>query len=880
MTGPSGVGKSCLALEVAARVEAQFSGGAWFVDLASVNDPGTVPAAIASALSVSDGGEDLTDVLVASLKHRRLLLVLDNAEQVVKATASLAFTLLQACADLVIVVTSQEALAIAGERSWPVPPLAVPEVGATDVKAISRSPAVALFCQRAKTIRPNFKLTARSAPAVAEVCRRLDGVPLAIELAAAQTAVLSPTEIRAGLDDRFALLSGGGPDVARRHRTLRHALDWSHDLLSAPERALLRHLAVFADGWSLEAAEAVCADDGMKTGEVLHLLATLVAKSLVVADTSQEEARYSLLESIRHYAVDRLRESGEDNASCSRHARWCAALAERAEDALTGADQQIWLDRLTTEHNNMRAALSWALRSGDGDLALRLGAALGLYWWIRGQAAVAHRWLSEALAIGQGAPDRLRARALWSAGLAAEVMAEPTAVTGLEECLALFDRLGDRRGRGRALLLLGSLQGRARPLADSDLLDQCEAAAREAGDQWCTSQVLLLRARHCLWVGNAKAARRLLEESAALAAGRQDKRGLQMAQVLLGRVQLHFGDYVRAQALVEVGMRLAGELGDAHGSASALVALADIAAGSGDHRKAWDCAQEGLELARGAAEPSLITAALTSLGELAQSRGGIADARKYFDEALDTAEKAGMPWGHAMRGKAVAMAAGGDVAGGRKLLEKCLRLSRANGQQRQIGSALFELAELARARGDDPCAKDLHHQALAVRVRIDERPTLIESLEVLAEMACESGACEQAARLLAAAQKVRDGHGYGRSPLQAARHQALVSLIRTKMSKEKAAAAFATGGAMTLEQAIAHATKGRGVRGRPVTGTASLTPTESAIAALAAQGLTNPEIAGRLFIAPGTVKSHLAHVFAKLGVTSRVKLARELADNA
>lgn len=879
LTGPAGVGKSRLAVEAAGRLASRFSDGVWFVELATVTDPGQVTHTVASALSVGEQpGEALADTLVESLRRRRLLVVLDDVEHVVNALAPLAYKLLQACAELAIVATSQEALAIAGERPWVVPPLAVPEVGAADLRSVASSPAVALFCQRAAAIRPDFKLTARTAPAVAELCRRLDGMPLAIELAAAQTAVLTPSEITARLDDRFALLSGGTPEMPARHQTLRQALDWSHDLLADDELTLLRRLSVFSGGWSLEAAEMVCAGEPIEAESVLHLLAALVAKSLVVADTSGDEARYSLLESIRHYAAERLHEAGEREDRCARHVRWCAALAERAEEELTGTDQQFWLDRLTVEQDNLRSALNCALLVGDGHLALRLAGAQGLYWWAQGRAAEGDRWLSAALAIGRDEPPALRAKALWSAGLTAEVLAEPTAVARLEECLALFRDLDDRRGCARALLLLGAEHGRGKPLAGSGLLDQAERLAREIGDWWCVTCALAQRATQHLWAGDVAAARTLLEESAAIAAHRGDKRGLQVALVLLGQVEVHVGDYRRAHALLNEGERLGGELHDLHGSASALVGLAEVTAGQGDHERASVLAQEALQLAREAAEPSLVTAVLATLGSLAHRNGDAAKARKCFEEAVSTAQDSGIPWGSAMRGLGAAMASSGDVRGGRDLLEKCLRLSRANGQQREVAAALFELAELAVTRGDHQQAKTMHHQALAVRSQISDRPSLIDSLEALGGLSCESGAYEQSARLLAAAQSLRDSHGYARSPRQGERYDGWVAAIRENLPAEKAAGAFSRGAAMSLEQAVAHATKGRGVRGRPTIGQASLTPTEGAVAALAAEGLTNLEIARRMFISPGTVKGHLAHVFAKLGVTSRVKLARELTD--
>lgn len=880
LTGPPGVGKSRLAIAVANGVADRFDDGVLVVDLASHTGK-TVVTAVASAVGVEpEQGDDPTEALITTLQEQRVLLVLDNAERVIKATAPLVFTLLQACSELAVVVTSQEPLAVAGERPWPVAPLGLPEPEASDVTALSRSPAVALFCQVARAVRPAFRLTATSAAVVAEVCRRLDGLPLAIELAAAQSAAMSPTEIAAALEDRFELLSHPSSVVPNRPRSLRQALDASHELLTEEERLLFRRLGTFTDGWSLDAAEAVCGGEGIAPEVVLHVLARLVAKSLVVADTSRLETRYCFLGSVRHYAGQRLHDSGEDDHCRGRHAQWFAALAERSERELTGADQQLWLDRLAVEQGNLDSALGWALGVGEGTLALRLGAALGLYWWTRGQASEGERWLRAALQHGPDAPPELRARALWSAGLLSGVLADSSAVPRLEQSLAIFTELGDRQGRSRALLLLAGRGGRAGSAAKtSDLLDQTEATALEVGDWWCVTQALLARGEHSLGAGDARESLMSFERAAALATDRGDKRALRMARVSLGRAHLHLGNDREAQANLEEGLRLARELGDHDGTTSALIGLAEVASSSGQYEKAASHALSGLEVARKVSASAGITAALTALGDLARRRGDLAEARRRFEEALATAPAAGLHPVPAMRGLAGCLVAGGDLADGRMLLEACLRLSRASGQQPQIGSTIFELAELARACGQATQARDLHHQALAVRVHTAQRRAVIDSLEALGEMACRAGTYEQAGRLLGAANAARQQHGYVRSRCQGERHRSAARAIRRNLSKG-AAAAFASGAAMSLDQAVAYATKGRGARGRPNRGSASLTPTEAAVAALAAKGLTNVDIAARLFISSGTVKGHLKHVFAKLGVSSRVQLAWELSADA
>jgi predicted ATPase len=347
LTGVAGIGETRLALEVAAMVAKRSAEKVCLVELALVADAELVPAAVAGALRVREqAGRSLTETLINHLRHRRLLLVVDNCEHVVDAAAELVQTLLRGCADLRILVTSRQQLGITGEGVWLVPPLSVPPAAETSVEELGAYEAVRLFVTRAAESAPGFALAAAVTPAVAEICRRLDGVPLAIELAASRVQALSPTQIVARLDDRFKLLAVGSRTISPRHHSLQAVLDWSYDLLSDPEQLLLRRLSVFVGGCTLEAAEQVCTGEALESDQVVDLLAGLVAKSLVVADTSGAQARYRLLETIRHYAADKLTASGQTETLRQRHAVWCLRLAEQAEPELSGPHQVVWITRL------------------------------------------------------------------------------------------------------------------------------------------------------------------------------------------------------------------------------------------------------------------------------------------------------------------------------------------------------------------------------------------------------------------------------------------------------------------------------------------------------------------------------------------------------
>jgi predicted ATPase/transcriptional regulator with XRE-family HTH domain len=418
LTGSGGVGKTRLALVVAGDLVDQYPAGVWLVELAALAEPGLVPGTAAQILGVREEvGRPLTASIADHLKEKRLLLVLDNCEHLVAACAALASALLRTCPHLHILATSREALEVAGEHRYRVPSLPVPDLThLPPPERLVESAAVALFLARAQERRADFALTAQNAQAVAQVCVRLDGIPLAMELAAARVDSLSVEGIAARLDNRFRLLTGGARDALPRQRTLRATLDWSYDLLSEPEQALLDRLAVFAGGWTLAAAEAVCVGEGVEGWEVLDLLGSLVNKSLVQTEEAGGEVRYELLETVRQYGQERLAVAGGAAAVRDRHLAWCLALAEKAAPHLTGPEQGGWLTRLETEHDNLRAALVSARETGADELGLRLAAALSHFWYIRSYCSEGRGWLEAALARGGSAWPTARARALNGAG--------------------------------------------------------------------------------------------------------------------------------------------------------------------------------------------------------------------------------------------------------------------------------------------------------------------------------------------------------------------------------------------------------------------------------------------------------------------------------
>jgi non-specific serine/threonine protein kinase len=617
LTGPGGVGKTRLALEAARAEQDDYPDGVWLVELAALADAELVPQAVASVLGVRDQpGQPLLETLVNACARRRLLLVLDNCEHLVDACARLAAALLRGSAGVRVLAVSREALTVAGEVAWPAPPLALPDLERLPaLDELARCDAVRLFAERAVAVRPSFALTAHNAPAVARLCVQLDGIPLALELAAVRVKGLPPEELAARLDQRFRLLTAGSRAALPRQQTLRATVDWSHALLSGPERALLRRLAVFAGGWTVAAAEHVCAGDGIAGDDALDLLLRLVDKSLVVAEERAGEPRYRLLQTVRQYAWERLAEAGEEIATRERHRDWCLALAEQAEPALHGPEQIAWLDRLEVEHDNLRAALVWSLDGGDArsmagadagvEVGLRMAGAVSWFWYLRHKRE-GLTWLERLLARSQGTATAARARALCAAGLVRRELGKDGGQAGralLEESVALHRALGDKRGLAYALVHASQMPG---PDYAYDLAGVAEALclARDVGDPWLIAHALIYNGCAAYWTppGEPARGRALLEEGLARMQGLGDTLMIAMAHRCLGRMLFDEGDYERARTAFAAGLAGTRALGDAGGMSDCLLNLAAIARLHGDWAGAVALYREVLALLQSGAE--------------------------------------------------------------------------------------------------------------------------------------------------------------------------------------------------------------------------------------------------------------------------------------
>jgi predicted ATPase/DNA-binding CsgD family transcriptional regulator/Tfp pilus assembly protein PilF len=869
LTGAPGIGKTRIALELARR---RRGDAAVAVDLTPFRDPAMVVRALASALGVPEvPGRTLEESVVAQLATQPRLVVLDNCEHLLGACARIAAGLLDGCPRVQILATSRAPLAIPGEHVWEVPRLSLPdETGSTRDPTAGGYDAIDLFVARARVVEPGFALNSFVAGSVADICRRLDGIALAIELAAARVETLTPSEIAARLNHRFALLTHGSPSDAPHHRTLRAALDWSHGLLAAPEQALLRRLSVFAAGFTTESAEAVCSGDELPPCAVAGLLAELVSKSLVVRDGDD---RHRLLETIRAYAADRLEAAGEHATLREAHARFELALAERAEPELTGPQQTDWLERLDLEREDLRLAIEWSLSRGRIQWALRLGGALVLFWRVRCHFSEGRELLDAVVSADDGEAPKLRAKALWGDGFLSMMAGDPEhALPLLDEALATFRELGDARGCARALLIIANTRQSYDDPAVPQLLRESAALARSSGDSWCLAHALGVAGFEAMRSSDLATARDLFEESLAVARAARDPQSLRIALLGTGSLMVALGAYGRAQSLLEEALEYARGSGEEYAAGTALLYLGELALGRGEYDRAGEVAQRARSLIPDAGPPGSSLGALLLLGRVAIALEDHAGARRHLDEALRT--------GHGslsvMQELAQLAAREGDEFRARELLEEVLVRAQGAGAELTVATAQHGLGWLALATGDHVRAAALHAEALESRHRIGVLPEVCASLEAIAAVAVATERFAEAARLLGAAQQLRARGGYVAAPRESRRREADVARCRKALTSDRLDALAAAGGALSADAAVALAADVARAHGAPSPGWTSLTAREKQVAALVADGLSNPEIGEHLFMSLGTVKTHLTHIFGKLAVSSRTEVAREV----
>ncbi|MEV0087841.1 BTAD domain-containing putative transcriptional regulator [Saccharopolyspora sp. NPDC050642] len=731
LIGPGGVGKTRLGVETARALIAEHPDGVWFVELAGIDVSSSSHTAIVdtvhAVLGIRDDGRSSAgpvDQLITALDGKRVLLILDNCEHLVAEVAELTERLLRSVPGLRVLATSQEPLGVSGEALYSVAALELPHSPAdTGAEALPKFSAVRLFMARAAAAAPGFAIDAGNAAAVASICRRLDGIPLALELAAARVRALGVRELAARMDDRFELLVVGHRSAPGRQQTLRAMIDWSWEQLTEPEQAVLRRLSVHADGFGLAAAEHICASEELPRGRVLDLLARLVDRSLVAMTDTEEGPRYRLLESVALYCSDRLVQAGEADLVREVRNEYYTTLAERARDRLRSADQRRWLAVVDTEYANLRSAVEDSVRRGDSGGALRLVDALAWYWFLRGRLADGVRLLDAALSTPGDSASTLWARANgWRSGLMLLSGSDSDRTALVDAGLAGFDRVSDPAGRAfTEWLLAEALLGGGDQSVGDTLAQRALAGFRAAGDKWGIAAALGSAAHHALLRGDVATMERDATESARVFADLGDRWGQLRTAGLLARRAEVIGDYAEAARLLRDGLRRAEELGLWPQVADMLSGLGRLALLAGDLDRARLLHERARDLSASKGHVTGRFFAEAGLGLGARREGRLDDAERHIRVLLD--------W------------------------------NRSVGYAPGIAHSLAELGFIAELRGDPEQAHDLHEEGLAVARDTGDPRAVALALEGLAGAAVLAGNAERARQLLAAAAAERDSAG-------------------------------------------------------------------------------------------------------------------------
>ncbi len=864
VTGAGGCGKTRLALQSAAESASSRRDGTRWVELGPLSDGVLVGLAVAGVLGLQkEPGRAIALTLVEQLQHCDVLLVLDNAEHVLAETSSLVEQLLIEAPGVRFLVTSREPLGVPGEVTWRTPPLGADE-------------AELLFVERARLVRPEFAPAQQERYLIQGLCARLDGLPLAIELAASRIRMMSVAGIAESLDDRFRLLTASDRSALPRQRTLEASVAWSYGLLTELERRVLRALSVFAS-FTAAAAEEVCALVGIDRHQVLDLLGRLVDKSIVLADDAGM-TRYRLLETVREFSRARLVEARETAAVGDAHLACFVTYAEDAAPRLPGPDGPAWLARLDQDRHNLEAALKWADDSGDEESLRRLVVALGLFWELR-QVAAGVRWLRRSVA-AEGDGSLLWAKTLWQSAHMGVYGDDLTATARrAPQAQAAAAATGDAVTIARALSTANYCTAVSDPPAARVALARSVGLCRAAGDHWGAADGLKMATIACLMQGDDEGLQQTVADLWAQATAMGNAFFLAWCHSVRGYVAVQRGLTGLARDELDASAALCHQIGDPLTAWLTTVWLADLDALVGDAAAAQAGYTDVLRRASASGGAVSKVWGIIGLGRMLREGGDAQAAVAVLESAVPRFAGADPLWKSlffteygaalldcpsegAVRSAHVALAEG--LTAGNQLANPNL-----------IAAAQHQLARAAAVRGDLKTAESLHHVSLTLRSHHGLTPAVLESLESLAALAAQQQSGAEAVRLLAATSAIRASLSLPRSPAAVASAGRALALARAALGEAAYIAATEEGAALTLAAAVTYARRGRGARKRPSAGWASLTPTELQVVELAAEGLSNPEIARRLFIARGTVKTHLTHVFAKLGLTTRASLAAE-----
>ncbi len=889
LTGSGGCGKTRLAVEVVGDVASRFPDGVGWVDLQGVSEPTMVVAAVGAAVGVRERPDQaLIDTLAEQLRARHLMLALDNCEHLVAACAELVSGLSSACPHLQVLATSRVPLAVEGEATFEVAPLPVPDADVGSASTVAAAEAARLFEVRARQVAADFRIGDDNASAVAEICRRLDGIPLAIELAAARVRVLAPGQIAAGLSDRFGLLTGGVRGAPARQKTLEASLDWSYELLDDVQRLALARLSVFADSFELDAAEAVVGGQGIDGNDVLDLVARLVEQSLLQVVERHGRARYRLLETIRVYARQRLSELDDPARVRDRHLEFHVVLAERAHAGLTGRQPEPWVTRLAAVLDDVRAAMDWAAESRDLRSLVDLIEPIVRFWFERGLSREVHRRLHDAAEVSN-APDDERVRGLIAAAGLALAVCEPANAHRSASQAVDAARAADVGGALAVGLGQRAWSGAMSGLSTSEEVDadveQALAHAERCGDASIHAYVLAFVGAAMFCGRSIDAGCHMFEQAVEVCEANDLTFQLPAAHASLGSGlgpgPEWSGRLGRSRRHARRAVELSRQVGRPGWEAWGLTGLGAAAVLQGDHGRAEDLLSRAQAVlrARALARSHYDLALRHWLALSAYASGDLETARARAAEIVRIGRGGGSRYDESIGEWLLGVIALGQGSHGdaRAHLETSRTLSTDPRLPFPLGRSLLGRAELA-SRDEDPDeAWELAHDGLEVLDDYGDRVGTAAALEQIADLAVARNEPERSLRLLAASQRFHADTGIVRFPIEADRFDRACDSARAALDPTEVTACWDAGGEVSLAEAVAYARRGRGERQRPQIGWASLTPTEREIVQLVAQGHTNAGIGGRLFISVNTVKKHLSRVYAKVDVGGRADLAAEVA---
>jgi predicted ATPase/DNA-binding CsgD family transcriptional regulator len=868
LVGTGGIGKTRLALELG------FSAGdlgwakVYLVELASLANPGLVEGAVLESVGGGSSRSPL-QAAVEYLHEATALLILDCCEHVLDAARRVAEVLLRSCPSVAILATSRSPLDLAGELVWPVPPLSMHK--RSDAGEAGASDAARLFADRASYVQSRFELSEDVAGAVETIVRRVDGIPLAIELAAARARVLSAEEIADGLDDHLRLLRGGHQSDPR-HQTIRASLDWSHELLTDSERQLFARLSVFSGGFDLEAAAAVCAGGAIVAGQILDEVQGLVDKSLLAVERMAGATRFRMLDFVHQYASERLAAAGEGVRMADRHRAYFRELAERADRelwALAPADRA----RLDDESPNLRAAIDDGCARAPDD-ALAIAGALGMYWRVRGRLAEGVTATEQSLRAappetspGQAlALAKLSQLSFWLGDFA---RTQSSATSALEIGMAI----GDARSQALALSQLGALVILGDPATGDPMLMRATELARIAGDDLPLCDALVTLAISYFFQDDPGAMRSPLTEALKVAEAIGFEDDIRWCLWCVAHTALSAGNLAGARAHGERALAMMpGQDQLSRYCAVEILCLLDASMGAADaarERAEADLEQsrqERLRLGTGVLMHALAVAALAA-GDLDRAEQWATSLYEHESEVCYLA------W-HAQEILVAVALARGDGAAAKIGVDRLLAAAEPLRNRRARAVGHLGLARALLLEGDDKRAESVTHDALKVLMDNGWRPGVIDALDVVAEVALFTGRHERAVRLIAAAQKERSTLGIVAFPTLRERTERNLASAGAALGEENLERALQDGARLSVQEAVAYAQRGRGEHADATHGWASLSPVERQVVELASQGLSNPDIARELFISRNTVKVYLSHAYAKLGVANRTELAR------